>query len=310
MGKQTPEEGAGVEYVDLSGDTYVVTGSTSGIGKETALSLGRLGAHVVVHGRDEKRGKEVVNSIQRTEDGSAELRTADLSEVERVRGFAEEVRGSVDSLDGLVNNAGGWFSEGRLTPDGVEYTFAVNHLAPFVLTAELIDLLEGSDGDVITTSSSAHRSGGHSFDVDSVTSVDGYSGFSAYCRSKLANVIFTRELDRRLRLADSSVKANCFHPGAVPGTGFSRGTPLPFRIAAKAASALPEPVVSALFSTPTDGAETPVYLIADPKVEASGRYLKACRTTDPTEEARDNGKSNRLWETSEDLSGVSYGLTG
>jgi NAD(P)-dependent dehydrogenase (short-subunit alcohol dehydrogenase family) len=310
MKSQTPEEGAGVEYVDLSGETYVVTGSTSGIGKEAALSLGRLGAHVVVHGRDKKRGEEVTDSIQRTKEGSAELYTADFSETERVSSFAKDIRDSVDSLDGLVNNAGGWFSEGELTPDGVEYTFAVNHLAPFVLTGELMDLLQDSNGDVVTTSSSAHRSGGYSFDADSVTTVDAYSGFSAYCRSKLANILFTRELDRRLRQSGSSVKANCFHPGAIPGTGFSRGTPLPFRIAAKAASGLPDSVVSALFTTPSEGAETPVYLIADPSVEVSGRYFKSCRPTDPTEEARNDQKAADLWETSKELSGVSYGLTG
>jgi NAD(P)-dependent dehydrogenase (short-subunit alcohol dehydrogenase family) len=307
MTRRKPEVAAGVGGIDLSGKTYVVTGSTRGIGRRTALALARLGAHVVVHGRDEAKGKEVVERAGRTR-GSADLITADLSRLSSVRSLADEVRGAVGRIDALLNNAGGWFSEGSLTEDGVEYTFAVNHLAPFVLTAELLPLLAETEGRVVTTSSSAHRRGGHELTTDAVTTVDGYSGFSAYCRSKLANVLFTRELSRRLDVSGTPVTANCFHPGAVPGTGFARGTPLPFRLAARLVSALPEPLQSRLVTTPEEGAETAVMLASRPSLGVSGEYLKDLRPSNPSEEARDDEKARTLWGTSEALTGAEYDL--
>ena len=311
MPTKLPERGAGVENVDLSGRTYVVTGSTSGIGRETALALGRMGARVVVHGRDEQKGERVVKEIDGTE-GDAVFLRADFSTTEAVRAFADDVRDKIDRLDGLLNNAGGLFSDGRLTDDGVEFTFAVNHLAPFVLTAELLSLLrETGDKDeparVVTTSSGAHRRG--SMDFDALTDVDDYSGFDAYCGSKLANILFTSELARRLKDDDAPVTANCFHPGAVPGTGFPRETPLPFRIAAKAVSALPDAVESLVATTVAEGAETQVYLTVSSDVaEVSGEYFYELRPRVPSEDALNDGDARRLWEVSRELSGVEYGL--
>lgn len=310
MGVKRPERGAGVGDVDMSGETAVVTGSTSGIGKETALSLARLGAHVIIHGRDEERGKEVRDRASETE-GSAELKTADFSTFGNVCDFAQGVTDSVDSLDVLVNNAGGWFSKGRLTEDGIEHTFAVNHLAPYVLTAKLLPMLEESNrGRIIMTSSNAHRGGTHSFTVEDVTDITGYRGFSAYCRSKLANVLFTRELAKRLREGDSSVTANSFHPGAVPGTGFPRGTPTPLRIAAKALVFVPEKIESAFVTTVPEGAQTPVLLAASPKAEGiSGHYFKDLRPIEPSSQALDDRKAETLWKTSRELTGVEYDIS-
>ncbi len=311
MPTKLPERGAGVESVDMSGETVVVTGSTSGIGRETALGLARLGARVVVHGRDEDEGRRVVEEVEATE-GEATFLRADFSEIENVRSFADEVREEVDGIDALVNNAGGLFSEGRLTEDGVEYTLAVNHLAPFVLTAELLPLLretseEGEPARVVTTSSGAHRRGG--MDFDAVTNVDDYSGFGAYCRSKLANILFTRELSRRLEAEGAPVTANCFHPGAVPGTGFPRETPLPFRIAAKAVSAMPDAVESLVATTVPEGAETQVYLVASSDVtDISGEYFYELRPRVPSDDALDDDDARRLWELSRDLSGAEYDL--
>jgi len=308
MSSQRPEIGAGGEGVDMSDETVFVTGSTDGIGREAAVSFARMGADVVVHGRDRAKGEEVVNTISRT-DGSGELLIADLSTQDAVHDLADEVEDVVGGLDVLANNAGGWFSDGRLTEDGVEFTFAVNHLAPFVLTAELLPLLKESDrGRVVTTSSNAHRRGGD-LSKDDVTTVDGYSGLRSYCRSKLANVLFTRELSRRLSESGSSVTANCFHPGAIPGSGFARGTPLPFRIASTAVSALPTAIESLIVTTVPEGAETLVYLAASPEVDdVSGEYFKNCRPKEPSRDAKDDGKARDLWETSEDLTGVEYGL--
>lgn len=311
MPTKLPERGAGVESVDMSEKTVVVTGSTSGIGREAALSLGRLGARVVVHGRDEEEGRRVVEDIDETE-GSAAFLRADFSTTSSVRDFAGAVRDEVENVDALLNNAGGLFSDGRLTEDGAEYTFAVNHLAPFVLTAELLPHLRETGGDdeparVVTTSSNAHRRG--SMDFDALTNVEGYSGFGAYCRSKLANVLFTRELASRLDADDAPVTANCFHPGAVPGTGFPRDTPLPFRVAAKAIAALPDAVESVVATTVPEGAETLVYLAASPDVaEISGEYFYELRPRVPSDEARDDANARRLWEVSEELTDVEYDL--
>lgn len=311
MPTKLPERGAGVENVDMSEKTVIVTGSTSGIGREAALALGRLGARVIVHGRDEDEGLRVVEEIENT-NGEATFLRADFSKTENVRGFADEVREKVEGLDALLNNAGGLFSEGRLTDDGIEYTFAVNHLAPFVLTAELLSALrETGESDeparVVTTSSGAHRRG--DMDLEAATSVEGYSGFGAYCRSKLANILFTRELARRLDAADAPVTANCFHPGAVPGTGFPRDTPLPFRVAARAISAMPDAVESLVATTVPEGAETQVYLAASPDVtDISGEYFYDLRPRVPSEDALDDDDARRLWELSHELTGVEYGL--
>jgi NAD(P)-dependent dehydrogenase (short-subunit alcohol dehydrogenase family) len=310
MPTKLPERGAGVERVDMTEKTAVVTGSTSGIGRETALTLGRLGARVVVHGRDEDEGKRVVEEIEDM-DGEATFLRADFSKKENVRGFAEEVCDEVDRLDAFLNNAGGLFSEGYLTEDGIEYTFAVNHLAPFVLTAELLPLLRETGDDeparVVTTSSGAHRRG--SMDFDALTNIEGYSGFGAYCRSKLANILFTRELSRRLEAADAPVTANCFHPGAVPGTGFSRETPLPFRLAARAISAMPDAVESLVATTVPEGAETQVYLVASSDVtDISGEYFYELRPRVPSDDALDDDDARRLWEVSGELTGVEYDL--
>lgn len=301
-----PEIGAGVENVDMSDETVVVTGSTSGIGRETALALARLGATVVVHGRDEEKGRRVVEEIE-TDDGEATFLRADFSSIDAVRGFADDIRDEVDAVDVLVNNAGGLFSDGRLTDDGIEYSFAVNHVAPFVLTAELLPLLRDSEGRVVNTSSGAHTRADMEF--DRLTSAEDYSAFRTYCQTKLANVMFTRELSRRLGEDGAPVTANCFHPGAVPGSGFPRETPLPFRLAARAISALPAAVQSIVVTTVPEGAETAVYLAASPEVDFSGEYLVDCRRRKPSSEARDSEKARRLWELTEEVSDVDYELS-
>jgi len=206
-----PEAAAGVTSADMTGQTVLVTGSTSGIGREAAVSFGRLGAEVLVHGRDETAGEAVVDEIEHA-GGEARFLPADFADVEAVRTLADVVRGHVDELDVLANNAGGYFRDARLTNLGVEYTFHV-HLAPYQLTADLLPVL-ADDARVVTTSSAAHR--GVELNLDGVDSVDDFSGMTAYQRSKLANVQFTAALARRFDAADGARTANCFHPGAIP----------------------------------------------------------------------------------------------
>ena len=290
-----PEAAAGVTDVDMTGQTVLVTGSTSGIGREAAVSFGRLGAEVLVHGRDETAGEAVVEEIERG-GGEARFLPADFADVEAVRTLADVVRGHVDELDVLANNAGGYFRDARLTNLGVEYTFHVNHLAPYQLTADLLPVL-ADDARVVTTSSAAHR--GVELDLDGVDSVDDYSGMTAYQRSKLANVQFTAELARRFDAADGARTANCFHPGAIPGSGFARSLPGPLPRLIQSLDVLP------FVPSPADGAATLVYLAVSDRVgETTGRYFTDFAPETPTAAARDREAQRRLWTKSADLLGI------
>ena len=284
-----PERIAGVEGVDLEEKRALVTGSTSGIGRETALALGRLGADVMVHGRDAAAGREVVDELAAM-GREASFRRADFASVGDVRELAAAVEAWTDDLDILHNNAGGLFREGRLTDLGVEYTFHVNHLAPYLLTAELLPTL-ADDARIVTTSSGAHR--GVDLAFESIRSVDSYSGVRAYQRSKLANVLFSNELARRLDHAGRSITSNAFHPGAIPGSGFARFLPGPLPRLFAALGRLP------MATTVEDGAATAVSLAAAPRVaDVSGRYFTDCEPEPPSTAARDRTTQRRLWDES------------
>ncbi|AFK18898.2 MULTISPECIES: SDR family oxidoreductase [Haloferax] len=293
-----PEVGAGVADIDLSNRTALVTGATSGVGRETALALGRLGATVFVHGRDRDAGRSVAAAI---DDGGGEsvFFRADFAEVDTVRNLADEARDRTDRLDVLVNNAGAHFSEGQLTPDGVEKTFAVNHLAPFVLTHDLRDLLP-DDGRVVTVSSEVHRRADGTFDV---TTLDDYDGLDAYARSKLANALFTVGLARRL----DGPTANCCHPGFVPSSSLWRNASIHVRLGVGLLARLPYRLVSGFVDTPATAAETLVYLATSPDAaDVSGRYFSDCEPIEPSAAATDEQLVRDVWELSEELSGVSW----
>ena len=293
--RKTPEERADVAGKDLTGTTALVTGSTSGIGRAAALSLGRLGADVVVHGRDAGAGERLVDEL--ADLGSdAQFVRADFADVGAVRDLAGTVRQDTDGLDVLVNNAGGLFREGRQTDLGVEYTFQVNHLAPYLLTTELLGHLV-PDGRIVTTASEAHR--GVTLDLDAVTSVDGYSGWTAYQRSKLANVQFAFELDRRLSSTGREIAANALHPGAIPGSGFSRFLPGPVPAVVSLLDGVPG------ITSVDDGAAAIVNLAASDRLAGvSGRYFSKQQPKTPARAARDTGAQQRLWERSAELLGM------
>jgi len=290
-----PEAEAGVAGIDCTGTRALVTGSTSGIGRAAAVALGRLGADVVVHGRDRDAGAAVVAAIEAT-GADATFVAADFTDPAAVRELASTVRAETEGIDLLYNNAGGLFRDGRRTQLGVERTFHVNHLSPYLLTAELLDhLREGAR--VITTASAAHR--GTDLDVDRAKSPDRRSGLRAYSHSKLANVLFAAELARRLEAAGREVTSNSLHPGAIPGSGFTRFLPGPLSRAVRFLGAVPGA------TTVADGAAALLYLGVSPRTAGvTGRYFSGQRPETPSEAARDRAAARRLWERSAAILGI------
>ncbi len=286
----TPEDRAEIEDIDLSGKTVLVTGSTSGIGRAAARSFGRLGAEVIVHGRDTEAGEAVVEELEGT-DGSGWFVSADFQNPEAVSQLATRVIESTSNLDILCNNAGGFFRDLETTSLGVDRTFHINHLAPYQLTAELLDHLRDS-GRIVTTASIAHRGA----DYDQLMTLTGLSPVAAYSRSKLANIQFAAELARRLEKTDREISSNSFHPGIIPGSEFARSVPM----FSSDISGLLE--LSPIVDSVDDGAATLVYLAASPEIESTtGAYFADCREVRPSALARDEDAARELWQHSADI---------
>jgi NAD(P)-dependent dehydrogenase (short-subunit alcohol dehydrogenase family) len=286
---QSPEHVADVVDVDCHGTRALVTGSTSGIGRAAALALGRLGADVIVHGRDAEAGEEVVTEL--TGYGvDAQFVRADFADVEAVRDLAATVRDVTDELDLLLNNAGGVFRGSGTTDAGFERTFHVNHLSPYLLTAELLDHL-AADARVVTTASAAHE--GASLNLDRVDGDRYYTGFEAYSHSKLANVLFASELARRLRSADRDIVSNSIHPGAIPGSGFGRFLPGPLPKVVEQFGRVPG------VTTVADGAAELLFAAVSPRTaDVTGQYFTDQRPKTPSSAARDMDAARRLWTAS------------
>lgn len=291
-GDPTPETIADVEGVDCTDKTVVITGSTSGIGRSAALAFGRLGATVVVHGRDEAAGDEVVSAIEAA-GGSGHFLAADFFDPSAVSTLANKIDEQVDQIDVLCNNAGGFFADTSPTDLGVDPAFHVNHLAHYQLTAALLDSL-APDARIVTTASLAHR--GASGIVDEAFELPGVTPFGAYCRSKLANIQFTRELARRLAGRSGSKTATAFHPGIIPGSDFLRVFPSPLVTSLEFLERVP------LLESVDDGAATMVYLGVSPAVEGTTRrYFARCSAVRPSAAARDDTAARELWTRSAEL---------
>lgn len=276
---------------DMAGRVCAITGASSGLGYETALALARRGATVALLCRSVERGEQARVRIAAAS-GNDDLRVVpcDLANLETVHAAAAELLARWDALHVLVNNAGLMLMQRRITVDGLEETLQVNHLGAFLLTALLRERLTASaPARVVTVSSFGHR--GAAIDFDDLQSERFYDGFTVYCRSKLANVMFTYELARRLE--GSGVTANTLHPGFVR-TGFGHGSGAVMRVLLTL-SQVPPLGVSA-----RRGARTQVWLASAPEVEAvSGRYFHGQRSRRSSRISYDAHAQRRLWEASE-----------
>lgn len=272
----------------------LITGATNGIGRVAALELAKMGARVVIVGRSREKTEAVRQEILAA-GGNADSLLADLSALDEVRRLAAEFRARYDRLDVLVNNAGAIFARRQATADGYEMTFALNHLNYFLLTHLLLDVLKASaPARIVNVSSDAHRSAQMNFDDLQHENSYGMSGFQAYGRSKLANVLFTYELARRL--AGTSVTANALHPGFV-ATGFGRNMPgLMNRVMG---------IMHRFAITPEQGAQTLIYLASSPEVEGvTGKYFDKNRPVRSSPASYDETAQKRLWDISERLAGL------
>ena len=276
----------------LDGKTCLVTGATAGIGRVSALELARLGAKVFVVARDPARGEALAREIQGG-GGKAELLLADLASQQSIRELARRLLARGEPLHVLVNNAGVFERSRRLNADGIEMVFAVNHLAYFLLTQLLLDRLRASaPARIVNVASDAHRWG--TIDFDDLEGEKSYRSMRIYGRSKLANILFTYELARRLE--GTGVTVNCLHPGAVSTRlGAQNGA------IARVLIGLLRPFLR----SPQDGAKTSVHLAAAPEVDGvSGKYFIDCRPAQSSRESQDREIARRLWERSAAMTGI------
>ncbi|MDQ2743794.1 MAG: SDR family oxidoreductase [Chloroflexota bacterium] len=273
----------------MTGKVAVITGASQGIGKETALGLARMGATVGMVARDEARGRAAVEDVKAiTGNGNVYLFLADLSSQEQIRRLAKEIGASFVRLDVLVNNAGALNLQRTVTMDGIETTFAVDHLAYFLLTALLLPMLESSaPSRIVNVASDAAN--GATIDFADLQGERKYSGWGAYGQSKLANILFTYELARRIE--GTGVTANVLHPGVI-SSGFNRNNGFLMRLGMKA--------VSPFLAKPDKGAETSLYLATSPEVAGvSGKYFARCREATSPPVSHDETIARELWEVSE-----------
>jgi NAD(P)-dependent dehydrogenase (short-subunit alcohol dehydrogenase family) len=278
--------------MNMSGKICLVTGATNGIGKAAARALAQMGATVVIVGRDAQKAAQVTEEI-RTVSGNQNVDwlLADLSSQQEVRRLADEFKRRYPQLHVLLNNAGGTFTNRQLSVDGIEMTFALNHLAYFLLTNLLLDMLKASaPARVINVSSDAHSGG--KIEFDNLQGERSYSSFGPYGNSKLANILFTIELARRLE--GTGVTVNALHPG-LTSTGFGKNNPGFFMKVMRA-------VIPLVARSPEKGAATSIYLASSPEVQGmTGKYFVDCKVTQPSAPAADTTVARKLWDVSAEM---------
>ncbi|HEY1735042.1 MAG TPA: SDR family oxidoreductase [Methylovirgula sp.] len=280
----------------MQGKTVVITGATSGIGEVAAIELAEKGARIVFIARDAERGAATLAKLNAKAPGRGhKVHYADLSLLAEMKRVAAEIAASEPRIDVLINNAGAAFAQRQVTKDGFELTFALNHLSYFVITAGLRERLLGSaPARIVSTSSTAHK--GMKIDLDDLQTQKNYSSIKAYGRSKLENILFTRELARRLR--GTGVTANSLHPGVV-ATRFGHSS-----------GGVIQPLLKAvqIFAiSPEKGAETIVYLASSPDVaNVSGDYFYKRKIATTSAEGRDDRMAAALWQKSVELTGVDW----
>jgi len=279
----------------MAGKVCLITGGTNGIGLATAQALAKRGARILVHGRDGEKGARVVSALkQETGNANIEFVQADFASLADVRRLAETVKSRVPRLDVLINNAGIFALKRTLTKDGHEATFAVNHLAPFLLTNLLLDKLKAcAPSRIVVVSSAGHR--GPPLDFADLQSENHYRGMRAYQCSKLANLLFTLALAKRLER--TRVTVNAVHPGLI-NTGIGGKARGP-------ATLLMRVTFAVIGKPPEEGARTCVYLAASPEVaQVTGGYFIDEKRAEPSAEAQDDAAAERLWAASAMLVGL------
>ncbi len=285
---------------DMQGKTVVVTGGNSGIGFETAAALAAMGARVLVTARNADKGRVAVAELTSRTGGEGQLQLVvfDLADLSSVRRGAAVILERAPDLHVLVNNAGVVLSERCETVDGFEATFATNHLGPFLLTNLLLARIrESSPSRIVNVASTAHSAARKGMHFDDLQSEKRYAGMRVYGQSKLANILFTLELARRLE--GSGVTANSLHPGTVR-TGYGADGD------ARGLLAFGIKISSPLFLSPAKGARTSIFLASSPEVAGvSGAYFVRCRPKRPKPWAQDPDAARRLWQVSEEMVGLS-----
>ena len=272
----------------MQGRICLITGGTSGIGKSAAQALTRMGASVVIVGRNPEKTRQVAEELRSATGSKVDSLIADLSSQQEVRRLASEFQGKYSQLHVLLNNAGATFRTRQLSVDGIEMTFALNHLAYFLLTNLLLDTLRASaPARIINVSSDAHSGG--KIEFDNLQGERSYSSFGPYGNSKLANILFTKELARRLE--GTGVTSNALHPG-LTSTGFGRNNPGFLMTIMRA-------VIPLIARSPEKGAQTSIYLASSPEVQSiTGEYFVNCRVAKTAPQAADMAVAKRLWDVS------------
>jgi len=282
----------------MQGKVCLITGGTNGIGKSTAHELARMGATIVIVGRNAQKTSQVVEEIRAASgNNTVDSLLADLSSQQEVRRLANEFESKYSRLHVLLNNAGAVFMQRQLSVDGVEMTFALDHLAYFLLTNLLLDKIKASaPARIVNVSSGAHTSGKIEFD-----NLQGERDYSprAYDNSKLANILFTMELARRLE--GTGVTVNALHPGFA-ATGFGRNNP-------GSLMKIIRTVVPLIARSPEKGAETSIYLGSSPEVQSiTGKYFVDCKVSQPAPQATDSAVAKKLWDISAEMVHLADGL--
>mmetsp|Transcript_23450 Transcript_23450/g.21327 ORF Transcript_23450/g.21327 Transcript_23450/m.21327 type:complete len:398 (-) Transcript_23450:24-1217(-) len=289
--------------VDLKGKVYIITGSNTGIGFETAKEIVKMGATVVLACRSTNKAEEAKNkiiSLTKCQSSSIIVIKLDLCGFDSTRKFVKDFKSLKLPLHGLINNAGVMMQDRNLTQDGFEMVFTANHLSHFLLTLLLLPELKKSNGRIVNLTSSLHKSVKR-FDFNDIMSVNNYSLFGTYSQSKLANVMFTLELQRRLNAEGSKVTCNAVHPGIVR-TEVTRHMNIFMRVAQMIVS----PILILLQKSPLQGASTSIYVATDPSLEGiGGKYFFNNKIYPPNKSAEIKEDMLKLWEISEKLTGLS-----
>ena len=277
----------------MNGRTCLITGATDGIGKEAAIELAKKGCNLILIGRSKEKGEKVVEQIRKVAESHVDIDyfTADLMLMKEVSRVADEVSKKYPKIDVLINNVGAYFAFRDVTEEGFERTFALNHLGYFLMTKKLLPLVEKSDYKrIVNVSSSAHY--GIDFEFDNMNGEKKYSGFDTYKKSKLANVMFTYELAKRIE--KTGITANCLHPGFV-ATKFGNNNNILWRSVISFAKLL-------MAISVKDGAKTTVHLACSDEVaDTNGRFFADCKVKQGSSKAKNDEHNKKLWELSEEF---------